>query len=255
MLEIVVGSVIEESVERHYTICETERATGVGFELTPEGQLALAAVFLRLNYPMPPVRHTSDLLQCSNPLCLLFRFADFSQLQEEPGRYQLKIAAVDPVGLAIGLALSHYLNTKYREWLVEVYSDAWPQFSDLLATAKPLDGTLRIYTSVYDPRIIVADRVVYNLQSVSLEALAAKKEWRGGRMCRLTAPEFATAVEEDLKEILQAVWEAGGFISLKFAQEQFGDRLIKAINAGLLRLDVSTMTIRITDLGLRALGV
>ena len=105
MLEIVIGSVLDSAAERHYTICEADKATGVGFELTPEGQLVFTTIFLRYNYPITPIRYTADLLQCSNPLCLLFRFADFSELQEEPGRYQLRIAAVDPVGLAIGLAL------------------------------------------------------------------------------------------------------------------------------------------------------
>lgn len=138
---------------------------------------------------------------------------------------------------------------------MEVYSDAWPQFTDLLAMAKPLEGTLRVYTSVYDPRVVVADRVVYTLQSISVEALAAKKEWRGGKMCRAATPEFAAAVEEDLLEIVREVWEAGGFVALKFAQEKFGERLLKAINAGLLRLDALTLTVRITELGAKALGI
>ncbi|MEM1890023.1 MAG: hypothetical protein QW518_06485 [Thermofilaceae archaeon] len=256
MLEIVIGSVLDSTAERHYTVCQSEKTTGVGFELTPEGQLVFATIFFRYNYPITPIRHTADLLQCSNPLCLLFRFADFSPLEEGPGRYQLRVAAVDPVGLAVGLALAHHLDAKYGGgWLVEVYSDAWPQFTDLLAMAKPLEGTLRVYTSVYDPRVVVADRVVYTLQSISVEALAAKKEWRGGKMCRAATPEFAAAVEEDLLEIVREVWEAGGFVALKFAQEKFGERLLKAINAGLLRLDALTLTVRITELGAKALGI
>ena len=255
MLEIVIGSVVEGSAERHYTICQSEKTTGVGFSLTPEGQVAISTIFLRLNYPIQPPRHTADLLQCSNPLCLLFRFADFSPLQEEPGKYQLRIAAADPVALAFGLALSHYLDAKHSGgWLVEVYSDMWPQFTDLLAAIKPLQGTLRIYTSAYDPRVVVADRVVYSLQSISLEALAAKKEWRGGKMCRVSTPELAVAAEEVL-EVVREVWEAGGFMSLKYAQERFGQLLVRAVNAGLLRLDTATMAVKITELGVRALDV
>ena len=256
MLEIVIGSVVEGKADRHYTICEADKATGVGFELTPEGQVAIFAIFLRLNYPIQPPRHTADLLQCSNPLCLLFRFADYSPLQEEPGRYQLRIATVDPVGIAIGLALAHYLDAKHGgEWLVEVYSDAWPQFSDLLTMVKSLQGVLRVYTSVYDQRVVVADKVVYNLRSVSLEALAAKRQWEGGKMCRVTTPEFATAAEKEVLEVVREVWEAGGFMSLKYAQERFGQLLIKAVNAGLLRLDTATMAVKITELGVRALDV
>ena len=256
MLEIVIGSVLDSTAERYYTVCQAERQTGVGFELTPEGQLAISVIFFRYNYPITPIRHTADLLQCSNPLCLLFRFADFDNLQEEPGKYQLRIAVADPVALAFGLALAHYLDSKHGGgWLVEVYSDVWPQFTDLLAMAKPLEGTLRVYTSVYDSRVVVADRVVYTLQSISVEALAAKKEWRGGKMCRTVTPEFAAVVDEDLREVVEAVWEAGGYLSLKFAQEKFGEKLLRAINAGLLRLDALTLTVRITELGAKALGI
>ncbi len=256
MLEIVIGSVVEGKAERHYTICPADKTTGVGFELTPEGQLVFSTIFLRYNYPISPIRHTSDLLQCSSPLCLLFRFADYSELQEEPGQYQMKMAFADPVQLAIGLALAHYLDSKYGgNWVVEVYSDAWPQFTDLLATAKALDGVLRIYTSVYDSRAVIADRVVLAVSSLTYEGLTMKKEWRGGRLCRPLIPEpVAEVTDQEVLELLKTVWESGGFLSLKYAQERFGEALIRASQMGLVRIDTLTLTVRITDLGLRALG-
>ncbi len=255
-LEIVIGSVVEGKAERHYTICPADKTTGVGFELTPEGQLVLFTIFLRYNYPISPIRRTSELAQCSAPLCLLFRFADYSELQEEPGQYQMKMAFADPVGLATGLALAHYLDSKYGgNWLVEVYSDIWPQFTDLLATAKALDGVLRVYTSVYDPKAVVADRVVMAVSSITYEGLAMKKEWRGGRLCRPLVPEPVVQItDEQVLELLRTVWESGGFLSLKYAQERYGDVVIRASQMGLLRIDTLTLTIRITDLGLRALG-
>ncbi|RFA95827.1 hypothetical protein [Pyrobaculum aerophilum] len=255
-LEIVIGSVIESTSERRYTICPADKTTGVGFELTPEGQLILFTIFFRMNYPISPIRHTSDLLQCTSPLCLLFRFADYSELEEEPGQYQLKMAPADPVGLAIGLALAHYLDAKYGGgWLVEIYSDAWPQFTDLLATAKPLDGVLRVYTSTYDPKAVVADRVVMAVSSITYEGLSMKKEWKGGKMCRPLVPEpVAEVTDKEVLELLKTVWESGGFLSLKYAQERFGDVVIKASQMGLIKIDTLTLTVRITDLGLRALG-
>ncbi|RFA95038.1 hypothetical protein [Pyrobaculum aerophilum] len=256
MLEIVIGSVVEGKAERHYTICPADKTTGIGFELTPEGQLVFTTVFLRMNYPIAPPRHTSDLLQCASPLCLLFRFADYSELQEEPGQYQMKMAFADPVQLAIGLALAHYLDAKYGGgWLVEVYSDVWPQFSDLLATAKPLEGILRVYTSVYDSRAVIADRAVMAVSSLTYEGLAMKKEWRGGHLCRPLIPEPVAEVrDEQVLELIKTVWESGGFLSLKYAQERFGDIVIRASQMGLIKIDTLTLTIRITDLGLRALG-
>ncbi|MEM4439727.1 MAG: hypothetical protein QW680_13965 [Pyrobaculum sp.] len=257
MLEIVIGSVVEGKAERHYTICPADKTTGVGFELTPEGQLILFTIFLRYNYPIPPPRHTSDLLQCALPLCFLFRFADYSELQEEPGQYQMKMALADPMQLVIGLALAHYIDSKYGgNWLVEVYSDIWPQFTDLLATAKALDGVLRVYTSVYDPKAIVADRVIMAVPSLTFEGLAMKKEWRGGRLCRPLVPEPVAEVrDEQVMELIKTVWESGGFLSLKYAQERFGDIVIRASQMGLIKIDTLTLTVRITDLGIRALEV
>ncbi len=256
MLEIVIGGVVEGRAERRYTICPADRTTGVGFELTPEGQLVFTAVFHRYNNPIPFPRHTSELAQCSAPLCLLFRFADFSELEEEPGQYQLKMALADPVALTIGLALAHYLDAKYGGgWLVEVYSDVWYQHTDLLAGAKALDGVLRIYTSVYDQRAVVADRVVMAVPSMTYEALAMKRLWTGAPLCRTLTPEPVTEVkDEEVLELLKTIWESGGFLSLKYAQERFGSAVIKASQMGLVRLDTLTLTVRITDLGLRALG-
>ncbi|MEM1793348.1 MAG: hypothetical protein QXE92_03815, partial [Thermofilaceae archaeon] len=135
-------------------------------------------------------------------------------------------------------------------------SDIWPQFTDLLATAKALDGVLRVYTSVYDPRAVIADRVIMAVSSLTHEGLAMKKEWRGGRLCRPLVPEPVAEVrDEQVMELIKTVWESGGFLSLKYAQERFGDIVIRASQMGLIKIDTLTLTVRITDLGIRALEV
>ncbi|MGC9052215.1 hypothetical protein, partial [Pyrobaculum sp.] len=187
----------------------------------------------------------------------LFRYVDYGELQRGEGVFQYKAPPVDPVLLAMGLALAHHLDSKYGGgWAVEVYTDAWPAFSDLLAMVKPLSGTLRVYTSVYDPKAAVADRVVLAVQGLTYEGLAMKKAWAGGGLCRPYTPPPITEVEDpDVKELLRTLWEAGGFLSLKYAQEKYGQAVVRASQLGLVRLDALTLTVRLTDLGIRALGV
>ncbi|MCU7788865.1 hypothetical protein ODS41_13180 [Pyrobaculum sp. 3827-6] len=258
MLEIVIGGLAEPpEAKTRYTFCQAEKTTGLGFELTAEGSLVFTTVFLRNNNPPLYPRYTAELAQCSAPLCSLFRYVDYSQLEAGEGVFQYRAPPVDPVLLAMGLALAHHLDSKYGGgWAVEVYTDAWPMYTDLLAMAKPLSGTLRVYTSVYDPRAAVADRVVLAVQGLTYEGLAMKKAWAGGRLCRAYTPPPAAEVEDpDVKELLRTLWEAGGFLSLKYAQEKYGQAVIKASQLGLVKLDALTLTVRLTDLGIRALGI
>lgn len=64
----------------------------------------------------------------------------------------------------------------------------------------------------------------------------------------------AEVTDQEVFELLKTMWESGGFLSLKYAQERYGEALIRASQMGLVRIDTLTLTVRITDLGLRALG-
>ena len=207
-----------------------------------------------MNQPVPALRHTQDLASCSAPLCWLFKFVDFSNLQTGEGVWRFKAPTIDPVQLTLGLALAFKLEREGGGWAVEIYSDMWPQFSDLLAMARGLRGVLRIYTSVFDSRIMVADRAVMAAPGVTFEALSLKKEWSGGRLCPVEAAEPAEGAEPEVKEFLQVVYEAGGFVTLKYAVEHFGrDVVMKAVKAGYLELDSFNSTLKLTERGMSAL--
>jgi hypothetical protein len=214
MLEIVVGGLTEPpAAEIRYALCEGE-PTGLGFQLTPEGAAILAAVFLRHGQPLPPPTHTAELAKCSAPLCMLFRFVDYSELKTGPGIWRYKAPLVDPVPLALGLALAFRLERETkRSWAVELYSDEWPRHSDILAWAKGLSGVVRIYTSAFDPRIIVADRAVAAAPLATQEGLALKKRAEGGRMCAVEAAQPAE-VSKELRELLSEVWAGEGSSAL-----------------------------------------
>ena len=258
MLEIVVGGLVDPPAAKiRYTFCaEDAGETGLGFELTPEGSLAATAVFQRLQNPAPPFAKTQDFASCSAPLCYLFKYVDYSDLRVEEGTWRFKAPTADPVQLVLGLALAFKLEREVGGgWAVEIYSDAWPQFTDLLAMAKALRGTLRVYTSAFDSRIVVADRAAMAVPGLTYEALSLKREWAGGRLCRVEVPAAPRAgVEGDVLELLRAVAEAGGFISLRYAQENFGDAVARAVKAGYVKLDALTMSLRLTELGMSVLA-
>ena len=259
MLEIVIGGLMEPpSAKIRYTFCQVEDAgeTGLGFDLTPEGSLAATAVFQRLQNPAPPFAKTQDLASCSAPLCHLFKFVDYSELQLGEGTWRFKAPTVDPVQLTLGLALAFKLEREVGGgWAVEIYSDVWPQYSDLLAMAKPLRGVLRVYTSAFDSRVVVADRAVMAVPGVTFEALSLKKEWTGGRLCAVEVPAPAAEAAEDVRELLRVIFEAGGFVTLKYAIENFGQEAVaKAQRLGYVKLDPLTMSLRLTELGMAALA-
>jgi len=258
VLEIVIGGLMEPpSAKIRYTFCQVEEAaeTGLGFELTPEGSLVATAVFMRMQNPAPPFAKTQDLATCSAPLCHLFKFVDYSELRIEEGTWRYKAPTADPVQLTLGLALGFRLEREVGGgWAVEVYSDAWPQYSDLLAMAKPLRGVLRIYTSTFDQRIVVADKALTAVPGLTFEALSLKKEWTGGRLCRVEVPPPVAEAMEDVKELLQTIFEAGGFTTLRYAQDNFSQETItKAVKAGYVKLDTLTMTLKLTELGMSVL--
>jgi hypothetical protein len=117
------------------------------------------------------------------------------------------------------------------------------------------EAVLRIYTSAFDSRVVVADRAAMAVPGVTFEALSLKKEWAGGRLCRVEVPAPAAEAAEDVRELLRVVFEAGGFITLKYAIENFGnDVVMRAQRLGYVKLDPLTMSLRLTELGMSALA-
>jgi hypothetical protein len=90
---------------------------------------------------------------------------------------------------------------------------------------------------------------------LTLEALSLKKEWVGGRLCRVEVPAPVAEVAEDVGELLRVIFEAGGFVTLKYAQENFGnDVVLKAQKLGYVKLDPMTMSLKLTELGISVLS-
>jgi len=248
MLEVVVGGLVERNADYVYTFCPTERYTGIGVSLEPEASMLIYALTARYNQPIN-ITHTRQLKDCTSPICLLFQYADFEDLKVEKGEATYVAPVIDPASLIIAIALAFALERRLGGgWLVEVYSDAWPHHIDVLLYLKALRGVVRIYTTTLSERAMAADRVVVN-HSFKQEALGLK-EYRGYRWC---SPPAATppSVEEEVEELVRTAVEAGGFLSLKYALEQFGQRAVaRAIALGLLRYDPTTMSLKVTEAAL-----
>jgi len=248
MLEIVVGSLVERNADYVYTFCPTERLTGIGVQLEPEASMLIYALTARYNQPVN-ITHTRQLRECTSPICLLFQYADFDDLKVERGEATYVAPVIDPASLIVAIALAYALERGLGGgWLVEVYSDAWPQHVDVLLYLKALRGVVRIYTTTLSERAMAADRVVVN-HSFKQEALGLR-EYRGYPWCTPpTAPP--PGVEEEVEELVKTAVEAGGFLSLKYALEQFGQRAVaRAIALGLLRYDPATMSLKVTETAL-----
>jgi len=248
MLEIVVGGLTERNAEYVYTFCPTERYTGIGTPLEPEASMLIYALTARYNQPIH-ITHTRKLRDCTSPICLLFQYADFDDLKVEKGEATYVAPVIDPASLIIAIALAFALERRLGGgWLVEVYSDAWPHHIDVLLYLKALRGVVRIYTTTLSERAMAADRVVVN-HSFKQEALGLK-EYRGYQWC--TPPTVTPpGIEEEVEELIKTAVETGGFLSLKYALEQFGQRAVaRAIALGFLRYDPTTMSLKVTEAAL-----
>jgi len=248
MLEVVVGGLIERNADYVYTFCPTERYTGIGVSLEPEASMLIFALTSRYNQPVN-ITHTRQLKECASPICLLFQYADLEELRVEKGEATYVAPVIDPASLIVAIALAYALERRLGGgWLVEVYSDAWSQHVDVLLYLKALRGVVRIYTTTLSERAMAADRVVVN-HSFKAEALGLR-EYRGYQWCTPPAAQ-PPGVEEEVEELVKTAVEAGGFLSLKYALEQFGQRAVaRAIALGLLRYDPTTMSLKVTEAAL-----
>ncbi|MEM0464575.1 MAG: hypothetical protein QXP31_05215 [Pyrobaculum sp.] len=248
MLEVVVGGFLPRDADYILTFCPSDRYTGIGVPLEPEASLLIYALSMRMNQPLF-IEHTKQLKECASPICLLFQFADVADVQIEKGVATYKAPQVDPASLITAFALAFALERRLGGgWLLELYSDVWHEHIDLLLYLKPLKGVVRIYTSTLSEKAHVADRVVLN-HAFKPEALSLR-EYRGYPWCM---PYASPPEEEDeaVKELVRTAVESGGFISLKYALETFGqDAVAKAVSRGLLRYDSVTMSLRVTEYGL-----
>jgi hypothetical protein len=177
------------------------------------------------------------------------------------------VPTIEPLSSIIGLALA--FNTGFE---AELYSDLWPQITDILAQAKALGLRLTIHTSVLDiNRIYVFDEVVRRMIRLPrVDVLTGSTEFTnkvevaGENYRTPTLQPNPVKVEPSLTEpkidetVLNAVRalgiELGGVSTLKTMSDLVGsEAVIKAVSMGYLAYNPMDLTVRLSAKGLALL--
>jgi len=178
------------------------------------------------------------------------------------------VPMIEPLSSIIGLALA-FNNPNFE---VELYSDLWPQITDILAQAKALGLRLTIHTSVLDyNRIYVFDEVVRRMVRLPrVDVLTGSTEFTNkvevvGESYRtptiqpnpvkvepsVTEPR----VDEEVVNVVKTLGiELGGVSTLKTMSDLVGsEAVIKAVTMGYLTYNPMDLTVRLSAKGLALL--
>jgi hypothetical protein len=174
---------------------------------------------------------------------------------------------IEPLSSIIGLALA--FNTGFE---AELYSDLWPQITDILAQARALGLKLTIHTSVLDiNRIYVFDEVVRRYTRLPrIDVLTGSTEFTNkvevaGESYRtptiqpnpvkaepsVTEPRIDEAV---LNAVRALGLELGGVSTLKALSDLVGsEAVVRAVSMGYLAYNPMDLTVRLSAKGLALL--
>jgi hypothetical protein len=175
---------------------------------------------------------------------------------------------IEPISTLIGLALA-FNNPNFE---VELYSDLWPQITDILAQAKALGLRLTIHTSVLDiNRIYVFDEIVRRYTRLPrIDVLTGSTEFTNkvevaGENYRtptiqanplraepsVTEPKIDGAV---LNAVRALGIELGGVSTLKTMSDLVGsEAVVRAVTTGYLVYNPMDLTVRLSAKGLALL--
>ena len=175
---------------------------------------------------------------------------------------------IEPISSIIGLALA--FNTGLE---TELYSDLWPQITDVLAQTKTLGLRLTIHTSILDiNRIYVFDEVVRRMVRLPrIDVLTGSTEFTNkvevvGESYRTpTLQPTSLRVEPSVIEpridegVLNAVralgLELGGVSTLKALSDLVGsEAVVRAVSMGYLAYNSMDLTVRLSSKGLALLN-
>jgi len=182
------------------------------------------------------------------------------------------VPTIEPLSSIIGLALA-FNNPNFE---VELYSDLWPQITDILAQAKALGLRLTIHTSVLDyNRLYAFDEIVRRyIRLPRIDVLTSSTDFSNkieviGETYRtptlqptsLRAEPSVTEPKID-EEILNTVRtlgiELGGVSTLKALSDLVGsEAVVRAVTTGYLAYNPMDLTVRLSSKGLallRAVG-
>jgi hypothetical protein len=240
-------------------------------ELKPLTRLVINKLFnvLNIQFDASNARRLSDVFEYCVQCSWFSGYINFvSDALPDKAIVTVPTPIIEPISSIIGLAL--VFNTGFE---TELYSDLWPQITDILAQARALGLKLTIHTSVLDySRLYAFDEII-------------RRYTRLPRIDMLTGPtEFTNKVEvagenyrtptlqpnpvkvepsvtepridEEVVNVVKTLGiELGGVSTLKALSDLVGsEAVIKAVTMGYLTYNPMDLTVRLSSKGLALLN-
>ena len=239
-------------------------------ELKPLTRLVINKLFnvLNIQFDASNVRRLSDVFEYCVQCSWFSGYINFvSDALPDKAIATVPVPMIEPLSSIIGLALA--FNTSFE---TELYSDLWPQITDILAQAKALGLKLTIHTSVLDyNRLYAFDEVVRRyIRLPRIDVLTGSTEFTNkvevaGENYRTPTIQAnplraePSVIEPRIDEaVLNAVRtlgiELGGVSTLKSLSDLVGsEAVIKAVTMGYLAYNPMDLTVRFSSKGLALL--
>jgi hypothetical protein len=239
-------------------------------ELRPITKLVINRLFsaLGIQFDASNTKRLSDVFEYCVQCSWFSGFIGFvGEALPENAIATVPVPTIEPLSSIIGLALA--FNTGLE---TELYSDLWPQITDILAQAKALGLRLTIHTSVLDVnRIYVFDEVVRRMIRLPrVDVLTGSTDFTNkvevvGESYRTpTIQPNPVKVEPSVIEprideaVLNAVralgLELGGVSTLKALSDLVGsEAVVRAVSMGYLVYNPMDLTVRLSSKGLALL--
>ena len=239
-------------------------------ELKPLTKLVINRLFsaLGIQFDASNVKRLSDVFEYCTQCSWFSGFIGFvGNALPSNAIITVPMPMIEPLSSIIGLALA--FNTGLE---TELYSDLWPQITDVLSQAKALGLRLTIHTSVLDyNRLYAFDEVVRRyIRLPRIDVLANttdftnKVEVAGETYRTPTIQASPVKVEPSLTEprvdeaVLNAVralgLELGGVSTLKTLSDLVGsEAVVRAVTMGFLVYNPGDLTLRLSSKGLALL--
>jgi hypothetical protein len=241
-------------------------------ELKPLTKLVINKILnvLGIQFDISNIKRLSDVFEYCVQCTWFSGYINFvGETLPENAIATIPIPMIEPVSTLIGLALA-FNNPNYE---TELYSDLWPQTTDILAQARALGLRLTIHTSVLDyNRVYAFDEVVRRyIRLPRIDMLGNTTEFTNkvevaGETYRTPTIQASPVKVEPLvteprvdEEVLNAVrvlgTELGGVATLKALSDLVGSgAVIKAVAMGYLTYNPTDLSVRLSTKGLALLG-
>jgi len=240
-------------------------------ELKPSTKLIINRLFsaLGIQFDVSNVKRLSDVFEYCVQCSWFSGFIGFvGEALPDKAIVTVPTPIIEPISSIIGLALA--FNTGLE---AELYSDLWPQITDILAQARALGLKLTIHTSVLDfNRVYVFDEVVRRyIRLPRIDVLTGSTDFTNkvevvGESYRTPTIQSNPVKVEPLvaepkidEEMINAVRalgiELGGVSTLKALSDLVGsEAVVRAVSMGYLAYNPMDLTVRLSSKGLALLN-